>query len=125
MVEQQYRTFGRRAGALLLDRLPLFGLEQTTGLVSSAFGSLYFGLAWGQLLGWAWIAYLLILDGEICPGYQVDVAGHYLKLAPLTLGAAMLGAVLGAVIGWPRLRRATGVSDGQLRYSLLPGWAWH
>jgi hypothetical protein len=40
--------------------------------------------------------------GEICPGYKVDVLGYYLKLAPLAVGAAVLGSVLGAVIGWPR-----------------------
>ncbi len=39
-----------------------------------------------------------VIDGEICPGYKVDLSGYYLKLVPLTLVAAVLGAVLGRLI---------------------------
>jgi len=40
---------------------------------------------------------LVVSDGEICPGYKVDLAGYYGKLVPLTLVAAVLGAVLGGL----------------------------
>jgi hypothetical protein len=47
-------------------------------------------------------ALLLMSGGEICPGYKTDVAGYYLKLVPLALVAALVGAGVGAAIGWPR-----------------------
>ena len=49
--------------------------------------------------------------GELCYGY-VDVPRYYENLAPLTLGAAALGAVLGAVIGWPGHLLARGRGSG-------------
>ena len=41
---------------------------------------------------------LAVIDGEICPGYKADLSGYYPKLIPLTLVAAVLGAVLGGLI---------------------------
>jgi uncharacterized RDD family membrane protein YckC len=88
MVEHQYRTFGRRAGAYLLDWLPFYGLQQLSGLFSSYFASFYFGLAWAQFLAWAWIAYRVLTHGfwgqtlgkKICKVQVVDLSGQRLSM---------------------------------------------
>jgi len=46
-------------------------------------------------------ALLLMSGGEICPGYKTDVGDYYLKLVPLALVAALVGAGVGVAIGWP------------------------
>jgi len=110
MVEQQYQTFRRRAGAYLLDRLPFYGLQQISGLFSRYFASFYFGLAWGQLWGWAWIAYRVLAHGlwgqtlgkKICKVKVVDLSGQRLsmrqaflrEIVPIVLDLASLVYVI-------------------------------
>jgi uncharacterized RDD family membrane protein YckC len=97
MVEQQYQTFGRRVGAYLLDRLPFFALEQTSGLLYGYVGSVYFGLAYGQFLTWAWIAYRVLLHGfwgqtvgkKMCKVRVVDLSGR-----PLSMKQAFLREIV-------------------------------
>lgn len=51
--------------------------------------------------------------GEICSGYQVDVAGYYGKLIPLALVAAVVGALFGRAIGRSRRPAASDANQSE------------
>jgi uncharacterized RDD family membrane protein YckC len=106
MVEQRYQTFGRRVVAYFLDRIPFYGLERAGTLLYLHFGSVYFGLASGQFLTWAWIAYRVLAHGfwgqtfgkKICKLRVVDLSGQRLsmrqallrEIVPIVLNLASL-----------------------------------